>query len=134
MHNRVITNPDCPVIEHYITLKGTDGTPKDAALMLYSKMDFKPGKTDLGAYAAVGLLALTGDDTHKTPLLKDGKPVILELETEPDFFAQAGTNTEYVLHIEEISAEHFAALMADEPLPQMRYVEGMKKLLLKPTN
>ncbi len=134
MHNRVITNPDCPVIEHYITLKGTDGASHDAALMLYSKTDFKPGKTDLGAYAAVGLLALTGDDTHKAPLLKNGKPVILELETEPDFFAQAGTNTEYILHIEEISAEHFAALLSGESLPQMRYVDGLKKLLLKSTN
>ncbi|RYD51511.1 MAG: hypothetical protein EOP52_11005 [Sphingobacteriales bacterium] len=131
MHNRVITNPDCPIIEHYITVKDANGIPHDAALMLYSKTDFRPGHTSLGDYAAVGLLELTGDDTHKAPLLKNGEPVVLELETVPDFFAQVGTNTEYMLHIEEISAEHFAALMAGEPLPQMRYVEGLKRLLLK---
>ena len=131
MRNRVITNPDCPFIAHYITVKTPDGGSHDGALMLYSKSDFKPGHNFLQEFAAIGLLELTGDDAHKTPLLKNGEPVVLELEELPDFFAQVGGNTQYLLHIEEIAAEHFAALMTGEKLPEMGYVERVKGALGK---
>ncbi len=131
MHNRIITNPDCPFIAHYITIKDKNGTKHDGALMFYSKADFKPGHNFMQDYADIGLLEITGDDGHKTPLLKDGEPVVLELETMPDLFAQVGKNTEYLLHIEEVAAEHFSALMTGKKLSQMQYVEGVRKVLTK---
>ena len=85
----------------------------------------------MGDYASVGLLMLTGDDAHKSPLLKDGEPLIMELETVPDLFAQVGQNTQYLIHIEEIAAEHFSALITGKKLPQMSYVESIKKVLSK---
>ena len=131
LHNRVITNPDCPFIAHYITVKSPDGTKQDAALVFYSKTDYLPGHNSMGDYASVGLLMLTGDDAHKSPLLKDGEPLIMELETVPDLFAQVGQNTQYLIHIEEIAAEHFSALITGKKLPQMSYVESIKKVLSK---
>lgn len=129
MSNRVITNPDCPYLMNYITVT-VEGQKKDVALMLYSKNDFQSGY-GLDQYAAIGLLALTGDDEHKMPLLKDGKAVVYELTEPTDFLSQIGANTQYVLHVEEITAEHFAALIADEKLPQMDYVTGVRAALMK---
>ena len=127
MHNKVITNPDCPFLMHYITLTIKDHQ-QDAVLVLYSKNDYTPGAS-MGEYINIGLLALTGDDQHKAPLIKDGEPVIYELGEVPDLYKKIGKNTQYVLHVEEISAEHFASLMAGKQVKQPEYVEGMAKAL-----
>jgi len=127
LHDRVITNPDCPFLMHYITIQA-DGKPLDGALILYSKTGYKAGN-GLQDYAAIGFLALTGDDAHKQPLLKAGEPVIYELNTVPDLFQQIGMNTQYLLHIEEITAEHFSALMGGTTMRQMEYVNGLGKVL-----
>lgn len=129
MSNHVITNPDCPYLMHYTTVT-IEGQKRDVALMLYSKNDFQSGY-NLDQYIAIGLLALTGDDEHKVPVLKDGKAVVYELTEPTDLLSQIGANTQYVLHVEEITAEHFAALIADEKLPQMEYVMGVKAALMK---
>lgn len=129
LNNHVITNPDCPFLMNYITIT-KDGEQHDAALILYSKNDFHAGYR-MEQYANIGLLALTGDDRHKTPLLKDGHAVVYELNEPTDFFSQIGSNTQYLLHIEEITAEHFAAIVADSQLPQMEYVTGLKAVLMK---
>lgn len=127
LNNKVITNPDCPYLLNYITVD-VAGKPQDVALILYSKTDFQPGYT-MDNYASIGLLGLTGDDMHKQPLLKEGKPVIYEISDVPDFLTQIGTNTQYIIHIEEITAEHFAALITGKKVPQMKYVEGVRKAL-----
>ena len=128
LHDQVITNPDCPFLMHCITLKMKDGRSQDAALILYSKKKFEPGH-DMSYYLSFGLLELTGDDQHKKPLLKNGAPVIHELPEVPDLFAQVGMNTQYLLHIEEVTAEHFAALIGSEKMKQMEYVDGLRRAL-----
>lgn len=127
MHDRVITNPDCPFLMHYITIQ-VDGKPQDGALILYSKNDYHEGY-GLQEYAAIGFLGLTGDDAYKTPLLKNGEPVIYELQNVPDLFQQIGMNTQYLLHIEEVTAEHFSALMGGSNMKQIEYVTGLGKVL-----
>jgi len=127
MNNRVITNPDCPFLMHYITVNA-GGRLQDVALMLYAQSEFAPGKT-MDDYAAVGLLALTGKGRMKQPMLVDGAPVIYGLQEVPDLFRQIGTNTQYVLHAEEISAEHFAALVTGSVLEQPEYLTGLLRVL-----
>lgn len=127
MHNRVITNPDCPFLQHYITVS-INGQKQDVALMLYSKIDYHK-EFGMNDYAAVGLLALTGDDAHKQVLLKDNEPIIYELQQASDLFEQIGMNTHYILHVEEIAAEHFATLMSGETMPQQEYLTGVKNVL-----
>jgi hypothetical protein len=129
MNGRVITNPDCPFIANYVTVK-KDGKSWDVAPVLYSKDDYAPGYVMM-EHVNIGLLAFTGDDSHKKPLMKDGQPVILELDNTPDFLTQVGANTQYVLHIEEIAAEHFAALVAGKRLHQMEFVTGMREVLMR---
>jgi len=129
--NKVITNPDCPFVAHYLTLN-IKGEQKDVALIMYSPNDYHEGYT-MDRYVAIGLLGLTGDDQHKAPLIEDGKPVIYNIETVPDFQAQVGSNTPYILHIEEISAEHFAGLMSGsaQRMQQQTYVTGVRQALLQ---
>jgi hypothetical protein len=82
-------------------------------------------------YAALGLLALTGDSPDMKPLLKDGAPVIYELNEVPELFRQISINTEYVLHPEEICAEHFAQLVSNESVRQPEFLQAVKDVLNK---
>lgn len=118
MNGRVITNPDCPFLEHFITVDLEK--PTDMTLLLYSKSGYKPG-LGLGDYVNVGLLALDGKNRVKTPVVKGGRGVVYELDTVPDFFRQVSSNTGYVLHPEEIAAEHFAMLASGMQLQQPEF-------------
>jgi hypothetical protein len=120
---RMITNPDCPFIEHYITVKVNE-KPVDMVLQLYSKNDYDE-KYNLGDYANVGLLQVAGNGTKKMPVIKDGKGVFYELDQVPDLFAHISTNTSYVLHPEEISAEHFAMWVIGQKVPQPEFMEKL---------
>lgn len=127
INGRMITNPDCPFIEHYITIM-KDGKPMDMVLQLYSKNDYNERYT-LGDYANVGLLQVEGNDMSKRPVMKDGKGVFYELDQVPDFFAQISGNTSYILHPEEISAEHFALWVIGQKVPQPEFMEKLKAKL-----
>lgn len=129
LDGRGITNPDCPVLEHYINL--ADGKVlKSYALVLYSKQGYKAGGS-LGDYAAVGLLELTGTEKKKAPLMDGGKAVVHELGEVPALFKEIGTNTQYLLHPEEISAEHFAMLVAGEEAREPQFLERVEAVLRK---
>jgi hypothetical protein len=129
LKGQVITNPDCPTLQHSISVQ-KDGKSIEVVPVLYTKQAYSPGFSAM-QNASIGLLALTGDDKHKQPQVEDGKAVVYEFNDVPDFFQKAGMNTQYILHIEEITAEHFAALLSDAKMRQMEYVEGLKAVLMK---
>lgn len=129
LKGQVITNPDCPTLQHYVSV-AKDGKTIDVAPVLYTKDPYSPGFSAM-QHASIGLLALTGDDSHKQPMMKEGQAVVYEFNEVPDFFQKAGMNTQYVLHIEEITAEHFAALVGEVKMRQMEYVDGLKAALMK---
>lgn len=128
MQNRVITNPDCPVIQHYLTLKVDDKKPVDMVLQLFSKKDYQEGYT-LGDYMNLGLLAIEGTDKNKKPIIKNGKGIVYEIDEVPDLFHYISNNTSYILHPEEISAEHFAMWITGKQVPQPAYFEQLKAAL-----
>lgn len=122
-----ITNPDCPVVEHFIALP--DGKVlRQYTLVLYSKQGYKAGG-NLGDYAAIGLLALTGSGRQKVAAMEGGKAIVHELGEVPALFKEIGTNTQYLLHPEEISAEHFAMLVVGEEVREEKYLDGVKSAL-----
>jgi len=129
MNGHMITNPDCPFIEHYIPLMVND-QQMDMVLQLYSRNDYKDSYT-LGDYANLGLLRVSGMGADKKPVMKNGKGEVYELEQVPDFFAKIGTNTSYILHPEEIAAEHFAMWAISQKVPQPEFFDKMKAILLK---
>lgn len=125
--NHVITNPDCPEIRHYIRVD-QNGAETDMALMIRAAGDFQPNGS-LGDYVDMVLVVLDGDDNNKHVRMKNGKPVFENPYQLPDFFKQVGQNTEYMLHVEEITAEHFAALITGRKVRQPEYVTALQNAL-----
>ncbi|MEZ5017912.1 MAG: hypothetical protein R2800_12715 [Flavipsychrobacter sp.] len=123
LQQRNISNPDCPVINHYITVNG-----QDMVLILYSNRDYTGGSV-FEEYVAVSLLVIEGKGNNKQPKISNGKPVIIEFQNAMEIFQQVGTNTDYLLHPEEISAEHFTFLITGRKVRQPSYVEQLKKVL-----
>lgn len=126
MNGLNITNPDCPVINHYVTVGGEDMT-----LVLHSKKPYEGGNVFEDGYINISLLALTGSADNKTPLMKDGKAVLYNLEDKPELFAIIGTITPYVLHPEEICAEHFVTLVTQKTVKEPQYIQAIKEDLGK---
>ena len=115
-----ITNPDCPVIEHYITIGG-----EDMVLVLHSTKPYTGGNV-FEKYINVSLMPVTGAGANKKPVMKDGKPVLYDIQEQPELFEVIGTNTSYILHPEEVCAENFASLMTERKVRQPEYLEKMK--------
>jgi hypothetical protein len=131
MENRVITNPDCPFIEHFIPLV-INGAKHDFVLQLYS---IKPFETHFGLENAnVALLEVSGSNKDKHPLMKDGKGVLSQLQEVPELLGKISKNTPYVLHPEEISAEHFSMWIIGQNVPQPEYLDKMKAVLATAKN
>lgn len=118
-----ITNPDCPVIEHYITVDD-----EDMVLILYSNKPYSGGNV-FEKYVAVSLLAIEEKHGQMQPKIRNYKPVIYEFQDKMKIFEQVGFNTPYLLHPEEICAEHFTYLITKENVKQPEYVEKMKEVL-----
>lgn len=121
MNGLNITNPDCPVISHYVTVDG-----EDMVLVLHSKKPYDGGNVFGDDYIDISLLMLTGDDKNKQPLIKDGKAVTYKLDEKMQLFSIIGSNTPYVLHPEEVCAEHFSALVTGQKVNEPEYLEKMK--------
>lgn len=119
-----ITNPDCPVISHYIHM-GTE----DLVLVLHSKKPYEGGSIFSDDYIAISLIPIRSGDNDKKPVMRDGKPLLYGFEDKLEILEQIGTNTDYVLHPEEICAEHFAALVTEREVPQPEFLDKMKEKL-----
>jgi hypothetical protein len=123
-----ISNPDAPFNNYYIKVGSGDGLV-EAMLILYSDKDYDGGS--FFRYAKLALMVVEGDDQNKRPVLKDGEPVILQLNEVTDFYEQIGRNTGYIIHPEELSADHFVMLVNNEQTPDQWIIDELKKLLLE---
>lgn len=119
-----ITNPDCPVVNHYIRID-----TEDLVLLLHSKKPYEGGSIFTDDYIAISLMVVKGRDNEKKPVMRNGKPILYSFEDKLEIMEHIGTNTDYVIHPEEICAEHFAALVTERYVPQQVFLERMKKTL-----
>ncbi len=128
---RKITNPDAPVIKHYITVT-QDGRQMELVPVLYSN---KPrydaaGGASLFAYLTFKLMQVEKAGPRWRPVLVDGNPVLLDPDDVPGYHEQIGRNTRYIIHPEEILADNFVFLLDGRiDLPTPRVVEQMGKVL-----
>lgn len=114
-----ISNPDAPLNNYYLTVT-REGKPVDVMLILYSTKPYEGGS--FFSYLNLGLMAVEGEEGNKKPMFKDGNLVIYGTDEVENFFEQVGTNTGYIIHAEEVSADHFAILLnkdKDVPMPQL---------------
>jgi len=129
MQHRLITNPDCPFIEHYITVS-VDGKEKDLVLQLFSQKDYREDY-NLGDYMNVALLEVSGNDKNKKPVIKAGLGKVYQIDEVPELMKQISSNTPYILHPEEISAEHFALWIIGQQVPEPVFLDRLKTALAK---
>ena len=129
MQNRLITNPDCPFIEHYITVP-VAGKPKDMVLQLFSQKDYHE-TYNLGDYMNVALLEVAGNDKNKKPVMQSGAGKVYQIDEVPGLMKQISSNTPYILHPEEISAEHFALWVIGQQVPEPEFFDRLKAALAK---
>lgn len=137
---RTITNPDCPVVEHYTVMR-MDGfgreeafevaPAKPAALVLYSTKSYTGGNV-FADYLKVGCMMLSGDSVlGMQPMLVGDRPVLTELTrtTMPAAVKALRVNTMYLLHPEEICAEHFSLLVEGESVDYPDRLTAMRETL-----
>lgn len=121
-----ITNPDAPTLEHAIEVR-VDGQTLPAALVLHANRPYDGGP--IASYFTLHLILLDPARGH-APLLRSGAPVLVKLDAVEGFFEQVGRNTDYLLHPEEILAEHFRLLvMGTEGVPNPELLEAMAAAL-----
>ncbi len=122
-----ITNPDAPFNNFYITLEH-NGKPVDIMLVIFSAEKYTNGS--FFTYLQIGLMVVEGDENSKKPVYKDGEPLILTFMDVKDFYKQVGKNTGYIIHAEEISADHFVMLLKQtKDLPNPELIDAMKHIL-----
>lgn len=122
-----ISNPDAPFNNYYITVE-YGGKPVDVMLIMYAGKSYEGGS--FFPYMQVGLLAVEGDEFNKTPVYESGKPLVLQTSDVNNFYEQVGRNTGYILHAEEISADHFVMLLTGEKgIANPELIIAMKNVL-----
>jgi hypothetical protein len=122
-----ISNPDAPHNNYYITVEH-ESKPVDVMIILFSGKQYSGGS--FFSYLQIGLLAVEGGEMNKSPVYKNGKPLILKVKEVKNFYEQVGKNSDYILHAEELSADHFVMMLNQETaLPNPELIEAMKSAM-----
>ena len=128
LRNLIITNPDSPQADSYITVK-RDGNAIDCVMILYSKTEYNGG--EFFQYLNVGFLKLKDSKTGKIEYYND-QPIIYNYNEITNIFEQVGRNTQYLIQPEEILADNFVFAMNNiKGLPSQWIVDQILKKLKK---
>lgn len=129
-----ISNPDAPVNDHVIKVQ-IDGKDQWTIPVIYSDRDYVPEKEqNFFRYLKFSLLLVERDNKNlqkiKAVLDRKKKPKLADPDTVKGFFDQIGTNTDYIIHPEEILAENFVhMLMKTKDLPTPEIISRMSYII-----
>lgn len=130
LKNFTISNPDAPNIDAYIKLKDKSGEEVKCAMVLYSGKEYSGGV--MFDYMKVGFLKLKENDDKTIELfIENGKEQILQVNEITGFFEQIGSNTQYIIHPEEIIASNFELLFDDNPIVRSKEILTKIKEIIK---
>jgi len=132
LRNVKLTNPDGVENDHYIEVE-YDYSVIQAIPIIYSstsKYDVVKGG-EFFRYLRINLLVVEKyGDKWQYKRDDNGGPILLELEDVPDYFKKIGSNTNYVIHPEEIIAENFVMVVQKtKPVKSEWVIEKIRKLL-----
>jgi hypothetical protein len=132
--DRKLTNPDAPLVDCTIELKGTDQTFVAAPVLYASAKEYDPhAGGSLFKYMTFRLMVVEKRDGKWQPAMKGDQAIVIDPKHEPAFFDKIGKNTQYIIHPDEILADNFVLLaMGQQNLATPRVVEQMGKILAKP--
>lgn len=132
---RRLTNPDALRNDAYIELTADGKALKAIPVLLSRSETFDPKiGTDLTDYWQMRLMVVeaVGDGRRMVPVIANGRSVLLEPAQVQGFFEQIGTNTDYIIHPEEILADHFALIATGARVREPRFIEALRALLREP--
>jgi len=132
---RRLTNPDAFRNDAYIELSVGGKTLLAIPVLLSRSEKYDPrigtGLTDYWMMRLMKVEPVEGTQRLK-PVLEDGEPVLLQASKVEGFFEQIGTNTRYIVHPEEILADHFALMVTGARVPEPVFVDRLRALLKEP--
>lgn len=112
LRGRCLTNLDTPATDYYIRVT-FDDKPFDVMPLFFfreDRCDILNGE-DIMQYLEVKFLAVEQIDGRWQPLVREGRPVLLDPAAVSGFFEQVGQNTDYNICAEEVLAENFVLLV-----------------------
>jgi hypothetical protein len=110
LSRQIIYNPDGIDIAWQMSLKGSDSTTKTCIPILHTvdTDGYVRGKDEFFNYIAFSLYEVRDNQVITKA---DGVKSVVDLQQEPDFFAQVTQNTDYIIHPDELIADNFMYVM-----------------------
>jgi len=102
-----MTNPDAPIIQHYIKLKIKNGSEQELFLspLLYASEKYSPTSSKgFFGYLKTTFIVLDEKTYEATDKL-------ITYDQVEGFYEKIGRNTQYIIHPEEILADNFVFLL-----------------------
>ncbi len=128
--DRKLTNPDAPLVDCTIELKGKGQTFVGAPVLYASAKEYDPKAGSFFKYMTFRLMVLDKRDGKWVPAMMGDQAVVIDPKNEPAFFDKIGKNTNYIIHPDEILADNFVHLVqGQQNLATPRVVEEMGKVL-----
>jgi hypothetical protein len=128
---RRLTNPDALRNDAYVELTFESRPIRAVPVLLtrFERFDPKIGH-DIADYWMMRLMVVEGVDGERRmkPVIESGEPVLLDTSQVQGFFEQVGTNTRYIVHPEEILADHFALMAMGAPSRQPEFIDRLRAL------
>ena len=121
-----ITNPDAPHFEHFLTVQTADGQ-KDVVIITNASKPYAGGS--FFEYFELLLLVVEGEGSDKSVVMKDDMPVTRAFRDALDFREKVGNNTNYIIHPEEILAEHFTMIFSDDEVRDRQFISSLEEIL-----
>lgn len=130
LQKRRLTNPDAPIHEHYIRIEHNGRTEAAVPITLLSTDKFKPG--NLFQFLQFRLILIEDPRNGEVVQIQqaDQAPVLLDASNVASYAKQIGSNTNYIIHPEEILADNFVALLTgNDDLPDLWIIGKMRERL-----
>jgi len=128
-----ISNPDAPIMKHYIEVNMPDGSNVCLIPIICSNNPiFRPGfGVTFFQYLQLSLLVVKKSEggTWHAVKTEHGKRELREVASMPQhFWSQIGRNTSYMIHPEETVADNFMYLIQQHGPPKIKSPEILEKL------
>jgi hypothetical protein len=131
---RKITNPDAPVVEHYIEVSVAGQKLLVVPVLYTSQAAYEVGSgKDFFDYLTFRLLVIERAEDRWRPRYRENEPWLVDVSDVKGFHEQIGRNTGYIIHPEEVLADNFVLLVRRETdVPSPEILERMDALLIEP--